>query len=101
MTQRLTGLPTCELLLPAFAGVPHTHYLRRWGGSAWDVIVGFPEETIRGRPSVTELRSRLRSRQVDTEGDLDDNLPPFISGWLGYIGYEYATQIDPSLAMEQ
>lgn len=100
MTRRSTNLPTCEKLLPAFAGVPHTHHLRRWGGSDWDVIVGFPEETIRGRPSVGELRRALARMGAIARVDPELDLPPFTSGWLGYVGYEYAKQIDPSLAME-
>ena len=95
-----TKLPPCDHLLPALAGVPHTHYLRRWGGSAWDVLVGFPEETIRGRPSVAELRRALARVGFSANVDRDAESPPFVSGWLGYVAYEYAKQIDRTLAME-
>ncbi len=102
MTKRDTDLPPCEKLLPALAGVPHVHYLRRWGGSPWDLIVGFPEEKIRGRPSVREVRRTIARRQstLPKQDTAALDLPAFTSGWLGYVAYEYARQIDPTLAMD-
>ena len=95
----------CDAFAP-LAGVAHAHLLHscdRADEGEWSVIVAFPADVLSTADAAVAadpfaaLRARLAARRADPR-----SAPagfPFISGFLGFAGYETARFIEPSLRL--
>lgn len=66
-------------------------------GARWDILFAFPEAAIDADDGdfVRALDHAWRQQRVSRQ---DDNLP-FRGGWLLYLGYELAAQLEPCLRL--
>lgn len=76
----------------------------------WDILFAFPEDRLTlSREGVTDARGLHRgARFLDAldaawsaqrDAAPDDAGLPFIGGWMFYLGYELAAEIEPSLSL--
>ncbi len=114
-------------IAPAFYGAPGAHLLHSaatmpagWGGGEWSIFVAEPASVFQVRDGCVEIDGQsqdnnpfevfaefLKSREnqaADTAKALGRQDPffktaPFLSGCVGYIGYEMGTALEPSVTM--
>ena len=91
------------MIFRQLAGDAHAHRLYHWDGSEWDVLAAFPKALIASSASpqviATELGKwggEMPTQRGDPEHS-DFGAPPFTTGWLGHIAYEYAAVLEASL----
>ena len=118
-------MPPVEELQRRLAGVPGVHRLRHWDAQPWDQLVAFPLEQIQGEPTPAALRATVQAglarlhhssrvqQPVSGLGAGQSDVvfvdastvalpaapPDFQAGWLGYLPYDYAAQIEQSLLL--
>lgn len=89
-----------------FAGVSHAHLLRsgvRSHEGEWSIIVAFPADvlSVSGEAETDDAFPALQS-MIDERAIVTLRAPaefPFVSGFLGFVGYEAARFIEPSLRL--
>jgi len=113
---RFLELPGCRDLLPLVSADPRRYpslleSAAPGANARWDILFAFPDETLllhadgrvrdaagsdRGEHFLREIdRTFSRNRkQFDSPQDL-----PFTGGWLLYLGYELAGQVEPTLRL--
>lgn len=99
LRRRIAG--TCALL-PLAAAKPQRYpalleSAADGAGARWDILFGFPEAAINGDDGdfLASLDAHWRNqRAIRHDQDL-----PFRGGWLLYLGYELAAQIEPCLLL--
>ncbi|MEO7917274.1 MAG: chorismate-binding protein, partial [Dokdonella sp.] len=73
-------------------------------GARWDILFAFPQTVIESRPNgagaVDFLSTMDEAWSADSVARLDDDLP-FRGGWLLYLGYELAAQIERRLDLPE
>ena len=82
-------------------GEPHAHLLHGGDASAsaeWSIIVAFPACVVRaddGRDGFAQLDALINARRM--KHDAQTNRFPFLSGLVGYVGYDAARSFDTAL----
>ena len=83
------------------AGEPYAHLLHGGDASAvaeWSIIVAFPESMFRIADvgsGLAQLDAITDTRRIDAEQETDRF--PFLSGLVGYVGYDAARSFDRAL----
>lgn len=88
------------------AGEPYAHVLHggdRSGAAEWSIIVAFPDKIVGSGDSLKQsdpfqqLQECVREREMNVTGP--NEVLPFISGLVGFMGYEASRHTEPTLDM--
>lgn len=105
MAREIGWRDPCEAF-GVFAGEPHAHLLHggeRSGTAEWSIIAAFPETVLAfgaaetGRAPFRELQAAIDRRSQEATPAINEL--PFVSGVIGYVGYETARFIEPALSL--
>ena len=91
-----------EAAFAPLAGEPYAHLLNAGALAAggWAILVAFPDDIIEARGGdlswLERLQAIINKRMLPATASAFD--APFQSGFVGFVGYEAMTGIEPSLA---
>ena len=97
--------PPCDAFAP-LGGLAHAHLLHSCDGAEeadWSIIVAFPADVLSTADAdvAADPFGEWRAR-AEAKGACPPRAPagfPFISGFVGFVGYEAARHIEPSLQL--
>ena len=100
MFAQISALPPIAECLQALHSELAVQRLRYWDAN-WDILCAFPEKTLAVQAaedlSSEAFQELFQSGSAQVESQELKDFPPFISGWLGYVQYEFAAFLEPGL----
>ena len=94
-----------EAAFAPLAGLAHAHLLHSGAAARdgdWSIIVAFPRDLVRsgdGGDPFAALRAEIAAAARAAEPAPEAAAIPFLSGYVGFAGYEAARGLEPSLRL--